>query len=320
MHGGLNLAKNNKPGPKPKPGPRYPSGQRKAKHQSRHMSREEVQMRAPVLWQRIIQHGAALGVDPRLQSVLGRLAIYGHLTPTAVTVGQYIADITGKYERSTGMPKREGASPSYDKGFKGGATNPYDTNDGEIIARYERRVKKITKQYNRLMAMIPPSPSLAHQIVMDVCVNNIEVNSAHYEDLERLFQEMARKLGYVPEAQQKPDRKVVPIKRDAYDIANGIVDTLDFSITKERVTKFSWRLDVKGDDNGLRISGTTGSGQPFNKAVRMKARGTLHVAALQSALVKAAQAKWGEAAEGVVIEKEPTRLEGKDTLRLKEEA
>src|SRR5258708_35088173 len=66
---------------------------------------------SPALWQRIKTNGQKIGLDPRLGTELGRLALHDELTPMEVSAGFRIAEIYQAFEHFHGRT-RSAAGPS----------------------------------------------------------------------------------------------------------------------------------------------------------------------------------------------------------------
>lgn len=183
MHGGIDLAK--RKGRPRLPGDRHPSGDRKRKH----ITADERRAMAGTIWQRIRQHAISLGADERLGSVLGRLSIHGVLNDTEVATGLYIAETVGRYRRLSGLAKGNAASPAFMRGY--GRQN--GGRDGKTITEVEERQHRATKAYQRIMDAIPPRWA---DPIMDVCVNDVEINSAMHKDVALVLRTVGTRLGF----------------------------------------------------------------------------------------------------------------------------
>jgi hypothetical protein len=71
---------------------------------------------APTTWRRILDEGVALGLDPRLGTELGRLALHGLLSETQVTAGTFIAGWYAQAAKAIRPPRRMPASPDLNAG------------------------------------------------------------------------------------------------------------------------------------------------------------------------------------------------------------
>jgi len=168
-------------------GERYPSGGLKSPH-----NKESGDVRAPTLVRRIMDHAVSLGVHPYAATQLGRLRIEGALNDAEVAAGFKIADIVGRHERYCCAPRRTVASPAYERSY-GGAIDPYEAGDQNTIARYERRVSRARKDYERILRNVPPGGAI--ELVMSVCVDDVRVNGMHHGDLKALLTRMAKAFG-----------------------------------------------------------------------------------------------------------------------------
>ncbi len=168
-----------------KAGERYASGDLKSK-------RDEGDVRAPTLWRRI-KDGAVRGAaHPYAGTVLGRLSIFGALSDAEVEAGFRVAEIVGRYERLTGLPRRAVASPAYEHGY-GGGPDPYASGDAALIARYERRVRGAVKAYERLIDQVP---ARGRDALFTVCVDDCEINSLLHPDVQQVLRRLAASFGF----------------------------------------------------------------------------------------------------------------------------
>ena len=137
------------------------------------------------LWQRIKQYGVRAGIDPRLESEIGRLTLFGHLTPTDFEAANRFAVTVAKWELVMDMPRRTSASPSYIQG-RGGVDN--SEVDPEIVSEAK-------DAYHKMMLQIPANPAHIRIMLESVCVDNHICPASHYADLHLLLERLAKLWG-----------------------------------------------------------------------------------------------------------------------------
>jgi hypothetical protein len=95
-----NLKQRSRAGRPRQPGPGTKSGRRKPIGQKS----------APTTWRRIYDEGVAVGLDPRLGTEIGRLALAGHLTETQATAGVFVGNWYAQAANAL-PPRRTPVSP-----------------------------------------------------------------------------------------------------------------------------------------------------------------------------------------------------------------
>ena len=80
---------------------------------------------SPALWQRIKTNGQKIGLDPRLGTELGRLALHDELTSAEVSAGFRIAEIYHAFERFHGRT-RSAAGSSFFRQFVADLEKPIE--------------------------------------------------------------------------------------------------------------------------------------------------------------------------------------------------
>jgi hypothetical protein len=170
MHGDLQLSTRRKFGD------RYPSGKLK-----QDTAKEQPWAR----WKRIKDHAVRLGADPDMGTIIGRLSIAGTLTDREASAAIWVADIIGKYERLSGMPRRSAASPSYDRSF-GIAAGGADT-----ISDREKKAERAHRAYSRLKAIMDKIEASSWSLLEDMCCNEIEAPSSRYPQLKEMLGRIA---------------------------------------------------------------------------------------------------------------------------------
>jgi hypothetical protein len=142
-------------------------------------------VRAPTLWRRIKDDGIKLGLDRRLGSEIGRLALHGELTDTEATTAFLVAEIYGRYERGEGT-RRSARSPSYEIG--------HGADHGET-GDQERRARRARKQFARLQACLPAFPPRPRAILELLCCEDRRINSLELPEIRRLLHVVAVEFG-----------------------------------------------------------------------------------------------------------------------------
>jgi hypothetical protein len=159
-----------------KAGERFPSG--KLKPTAEPMS--------GALWQRIKRDGVRLGLDPRLNTELGRLNWFGELTIAQTAAGHRIAAIYGRYESFRKL-RRSVASPSYMTAS--GDAGMAEELLGEVgLAELEKKIRDATTAFQSLHREIP---ARLRSHVETLCVEDRPVSPALYLDLRAMLQRLA---------------------------------------------------------------------------------------------------------------------------------
>lgn len=157
----------NKRGRPRQPGERYPSGKLKP-------ADTDKQPIAPALWQRIRTEGVKFGLDPRLTTELGRLALHDELSSAEVSAGFRIAEIYARYEKFHGLVRSAGGS-SFFRQFVADAEKPIDIKDRDILYEFEREreEEEAKAEFELLQEHMPAS----HRgFVEQLCVDNRPIN------------------------------------------------------------------------------------------------------------------------------------------------
>lgn len=232
---------------------------------------------APTTFFRIREHGVRLGLDPRLSTVLGRMGLFKELSEVEVDCGFKIAEIYGRYESLKGIPRRSAASPSYQAGFgaKGVDTGRMLPDE---LKRYERKVRRATKAFDRLQAMIPHD--YARELLERVCCDNQDPGVMHKRDVQFLLHKVAEKMGLVAPAKARPERSERP--DDGAVLATATVDALLHWFDTNTASKPTHFSLVENRD-WKRVRGITGSDGRFHHTIPVPLR-HLSVKALDAQL------------------------------------
>jgi hypothetical protein len=281
MHEGSYSMSKQKPGPKPKPGERYPSGNLKPK------KAEDV--RGPNAFARLKEQAVAKLVDPRLGTEIGRLWIAdGLLTAGEAAAAFHIAEVYGRYERLTAKPGRSVASPDYLRSFKA-AIDPYARGDLETVARYERRVRRAVKHFERLQARLPNDKG--RDLIEEVCVNDRPISPVHHKDLKAFLGALAQELWFIPRdegGRKSPQRPA----KDAVHLGQAAVDAIARRIVDEKATPTEYAIAYskpQGHRRSITVWGVKEDGTTINRRIEIGADGVLG-AAVDAAMAKAAEA------------------------------
>lgn len=204
---------------------RYPSGQK----------RESV---SPALIFRIKQHGVKLGMDPRLGTVLGIMGLRKELSDAEVAAGFKIAEIVGRYERMKGIPRRNTASPSYQRGFGSGNEIDEARMTTDQVKSHQRLVRRATKAYDALQNLYPNDR--ARDIIERVCCDDERISPDLIPSLAACLHHMAEKYDMVPKAKPKLEKAKVTTRDDITLMASACVDAMErrFEFEKSKATTF----------------------------------------------------------------------------------
>lgn len=147
---------------------------------------------APTLIYRMREHGKALGLDPRLGSVLGVMGVHRELSDAEIAAGFAVAEIYGRYEMLQGLPRRTVASPSYERGFGAKAEIDITAMLPEDLKRHRRAVKKATKRFDNLQAWLTHDEQ---NLVEAVCCANERCPVMDKPKLAAILNRVAVKMG-----------------------------------------------------------------------------------------------------------------------------
>jgi hypothetical protein len=164
-----------------KSGERYKCGKLKPAETSK-------QPISPALWQRIKTNGQKIGLDPRLGTELGRLALHDELTSAEVSAGFRIAEIYHAFEHFHGRT-RSAAGSSFFRQFvadlekpievRRRATDDYLDLDRELAERDAREDFDVLQYY---------MPVTQRDLVEQVCVEGRPINPVSIPVLKMVLQ------------------------------------------------------------------------------------------------------------------------------------
>lgn len=162
---------------------------------------------AGALWRRIADNWEALealGANPDLGTVIGRMFLFGELSHTEASAARLYAEIAGRYSRYFGLARETAASPAYERGFgREDEVERHAKND--TMRSYERRAKKARRAWEKVQGCLPPGA--AKDVLHDVAVLNREVNKALYPDLRIILAKIAGKFSIAPPAHVADSRQ-----------------------------------------------------------------------------------------------------------------
>jgi hypothetical protein len=164
-----------------KSGERYKCGKLKPAETSK-------QPISPALWQRIKTNGQKIGLDPRLGTELGRLALHDELTSAEVSAGFRIAEIYHAFEHFHGRT-RSAAGSSFFRQFvadlekpievRRRATDDYLDLDRELAERDAHEDFDVLQYY---------MPVTQRDLVEQVCVEGRPINPVSIPVLKMVLQ------------------------------------------------------------------------------------------------------------------------------------
>jgi len=137
---------------------------------------------------------AKVGVHEKIRTQLGRLYIEGHLNENQANAGVYFAKFCAKADHYLGMPKRNSASPDYEKGYRNAR------NDEEAVAirngtigDFEARCKWVRKKWNRLHSYF--GDEKVFSLLIDVCISDQHCPVMQIPVLRAALEVLVIKLG-----------------------------------------------------------------------------------------------------------------------------
>jgi hypothetical protein len=143
---------------------------------------------SPALWQRIKTNGQKIGLDPRLGTELGRLALHDELTSSEVSAGFRIAEIYGAFELFHGRT-RSAAGSSFFRQFVADLEKPIEINrrrtDDYISLDQEERERGAHEDFDVLQYYMPAAQ---RDLVEQVCVASRPINPVSIPVLKLVLQ------------------------------------------------------------------------------------------------------------------------------------
>jgi hypothetical protein len=143
---------------------------------------------SPALWQRIKTNGQKIGLDPRLGTELGRLALHDELTSAEVSAGFRIAEIYGAFEFFHGRTRSAGGS-SFFRQFVSDLEKPIEVTrrrtDDYISIDQEEREREAREGFDVLQYYMPAAQ---RDIVEQVCVASQPINPVSIPVLKMVLQ------------------------------------------------------------------------------------------------------------------------------------
>jgi hypothetical protein len=143
---------------------------------------------SPALWQRIKTNGQKIGLDPRLGTELGRLALHDELTSVEVSAGFRIAEIYQTFEHFHGRT-RSAAGSSFFRQFVADLEKPIEVSrrrtDDYIDIDREDREREAREDFDVLQFYMPAAQ---RDIVEQVCVASRPINPMSLPVLKMVLQ------------------------------------------------------------------------------------------------------------------------------------
>jgi hypothetical protein len=143
---------------------------------------------SPALWQRIKTNGQKIGLDPRLGTELGRLALHNELTSMEVSAGFRIAEIYQAFEHFHGRT-RSAAGSSFFRQFVADLEKPIEVTrrrtDDYIDIDREEREREAREDFGVLQYYMPAAQ---RDLVEQVCVTSRSINPASLSVLKMVLQ------------------------------------------------------------------------------------------------------------------------------------
>jgi hypothetical protein len=143
---------------------------------------------SPALWQRIKINGQKIGLDPRLGTELGRLALHDELTSAEVSAGFRIAEIYEVFEHFHGRA-RSAAGSSFFRQFVADLEKPIEIGrrrtDDYISFDQEERERDAREDFDVLQHYMPAAQ---RDIVEQVCVASRPINPVSIPVLKIVLQ------------------------------------------------------------------------------------------------------------------------------------
>jgi hypothetical protein len=143
---------------------------------------------SPALWQRIKTSGQKIGLDPRLGTELGRLALHDELTSAQVSAGFRIAEIYHAFEHFHGRT-RSAAGSSFFRQFVADLEKPIEVgrrrSDDYIDLDREERECEARENFDVLQYYMPVAQ---RDLVEQVCVEGRPINPVSIPTLKLVLQ------------------------------------------------------------------------------------------------------------------------------------
>jgi hypothetical protein len=143
---------------------------------------------SPALWQRIKTNGQKIGLDPRLGTELGRLALHDELTSAEVSAGFRIAEIYQIFEHLHGRT-RSAAGSSFFRQFVADLEKPIEIGrrktDDYLDLDREEREREACENFDVVQFYMPAAQ---RDLVEQVCVASQPINPVSIPILKMVLQ------------------------------------------------------------------------------------------------------------------------------------
>lgn len=138
-------------------------------------------------WNRIKEAGVRKLVDARLGTTIGRASMLGNITSRQAAAANLIARAYGTHERLQGLPRRNAASPDYDRAW--GDSVGWG---GETVPEVERRISKARKRFERVSDMIPHGQ---RSLIEALCVESRYLSEIELAQIKPVLDRVADGFG-----------------------------------------------------------------------------------------------------------------------------
>ena len=195
-----------------KSGERYKCGKLKPAETSK-------QPISPALWQRIKTNGQKIGLDPRLGTQLGRLALHDELTSAEVSAGFRIAEIYQVFEHFHGRT-RSAAGSSFFRQFVADTEKPIEVGprrtDDYISIDQEEREREAREDFDVLQYYMPAAQ---RDIVEQVRVASGPINPVSFPVLKIVLQYSSRSSATTRIIDRSGARSSMPTRQKSNSIS-----------------------------------------------------------------------------------------------------
>ena len=168
---------------------RYPSGQVKPDGIS------------PTLWARMRTHGVKQQSNPLVTTQIGRLSFYSQLTNEQTAAAFRIGDTCRRYHRYMQL-KESPKSPNHDQGD--GAAGLAEKRNDETGRSIENNLCAAEAAWRVIDDMLAGLSRNIRQAILDLCVDDLPINSLLLPDIRRFLDHLARKWADEWRKQKRP--------------------------------------------------------------------------------------------------------------------
>lgn len=159
-----------------------------------------------IVWQRLAQHAADIGLDPRITSQIGKLRLKKQFTDAQAAAADLIGRIFGRWERLHGRT-RTTRSPSYEFTTAGEIEKPWLWGDENRAPDPEWRdwAEGVERDMADLDRLLKAHPKEARAAVEDLCIENRAVPTWMLNRyVYAVLNEVSVEFGLAPETADVP--------------------------------------------------------------------------------------------------------------------